>query len=328
LVDVWGRWDAGWYFDLIENGYYARGDLETVQSNLAFLPLFPDLVKGLVWLAPAGLRSAGLTLLAGVLVSNGFLFGALVLLHRLTLRLTGEPGAAQRAVLYLLVFPTSFFLSSFYTEATFLFFALAAFYAAERRAWAWAALAGAALTLTRLPGILAAVPLGLMYLQAAKWRWRNLRADLAWFLLMPLSLLAFFYWQYTLTGEFPATLIAQQAWARAFGMPWESLGHAGTAGYLTPVERALTVVFAAGSVWALWRWRSPAYGLFALTIVAPPLFTGSLLSTLRFYLLAFPVFMLAGQLGRRSWLHQALVVGGAVLLGMYFAAWCRFFWVA
>jgi hypothetical protein len=57
LVDVWGRWDSGWYFDLIEHGYYAPGDIRTVPSNLGFFPVYPYLVKALTQWGPAALRS-------------------------------------------------------------------------------------------------------------------------------------------------------------------------------------------------------------------------------------------------------------------------------
>ncbi len=327
LIDVWGRWDTGWYFDLIQNGYYAPGDIRTVESNLGFFPLYPGLVKLLTLLSPV--QSAGATLLAGVLVSNAFLLGAMVFLNRLTWRVTGDAGAARRAVLYALLFPTGFFLSAFYTEAAFLCLALAAFYAAERKAWGWASLAGAALTLTRPLGVLVAVPVGLMYLREMGWDPRRVRLDAAWFLLMPASLLGFFYYQYTITGDFLATIHTREAWARAAALPWEVvLNPQPYIGYITGVEQALTAMFVGGALWALRRLPAPAYGLYALLLVLPPLFSGQLLSTARYYLVAFPVFMLAAQLGRRPAVDMAIMAAGGMLQAFYFYAWCQFFWVA
>jgi hypothetical protein len=46
LIDVWGRWDSYWYMDVIEHGYYARGDIRSVYSDLPFFPLFPYLTTG------------------------------------------------------------------------------------------------------------------------------------------------------------------------------------------------------------------------------------------------------------------------------------------
>ena len=50
LVDVWGRWDSGWYIDIVRHGYNANGDIRTVQSNLGFFPLYPyTLLGGVSW---------------------------------------------------------------------------------------------------------------------------------------------------------------------------------------------------------------------------------------------------------------------------------------
>src|SRR5882672_5615095 len=59
LVDVWGRWDSGWYMDVIQHGYYARGDIRTVQSNLGYFPLYPYTVKALLLFIPPALQPPG-----------------------------------------------------------------------------------------------------------------------------------------------------------------------------------------------------------------------------------------------------------------------------
>jgi hypothetical protein len=33
LLDIWGRWDTGWYFSIIQDGYYLNGDIQTVQGS-------------------------------------------------------------------------------------------------------------------------------------------------------------------------------------------------------------------------------------------------------------------------------------------------------
>jgi hypothetical protein len=73
---------------------------------------------------------------------------------------------------------------------------------------------------------------------------------------------------------------------------------------------------------------APAYGLYVLLLVLPPLFSGLLLSTSRYYLVAFPVFILAAQWGRRPLVDMSLLLAGAMLQALYFFAWCQFFWVA
>jgi hypothetical protein len=329
LVDVWARWDSGWYLNVIEHGYYAPGDIRTVESNLGFFPVYPYLVKALTGLLPAAVRSVGATLLMGVLVSNAFLLGGLALLRQWVATLTGDEAVAQRTVLYLLLFPTGFFFSAFYTESTFLFFAVAALYAAQQRAWGWAAVAGALLTLTRPLGILIAVPLAWQYAEAAGWSVRRVRWDAAWFLLLPASFLAFCYWQYTLTGDFLATIHTRQAWARGFAWPWQTLLRPVEAvAYITPLEQVLTVVFVGGALLALWRLPSASLGVYALLLIAPPLFTGQLISTTRYYAVVVPVFVVLAQLGKHPSVDRAITILAAMAQALLFFVWCLFYWVA
>ncbi|MCC7361849.1 MAG: hypothetical protein IT317_20365 [Anaerolineales bacterium] len=329
LLDVWGRWDSGWYFDIIENGYLARGDIRTVQSNLGFFPLYPYLVKALAALVPAGLDRATVIMACGVLMSNLLLIGGLALTRQWVATLTGDEGTARRAVLYLLLFPTGFFFSAFYTESTFLCCAAAALLAAQRRAWFWAAVAGALLTLSRPLGILIGVPLAWQYAEAAGWNPRRLRWDALWFLLLPAAFLAFCYYEYTRTGDFLATLHHHQAWARGFAWPWQTLLHPlGMIPYITPLEQALTVVFGAAALWALVKLPSPAFGLWALLLIAPPLFTGQLTSTSRYYAVVLPAFVALAQWGRRPLFDLALTTLMPMTQALLFFLWCLFYWVA
>jgi hypothetical protein len=87
---------------------------------------------------PAGARTDTALLIIGVVLSNLLFAGALVLLRGLALATEGDAGIARRAVLYLMLFPTSFFFNCFYTEAAFLLLSVATFVAARRRWW-WAA---------------------------------------------------------------------------------------------------------------------------------------------------------------------------------------------
>ena len=329
LLDVWGRWDTGWYFDLIANGYYAPGDIRTVQSNLGFFPLYPYLVKALAALVPASLDRATVIMACGVLVSNLLLLGGLVLLRQWVAELTGDAGTARRAVLYLLLFPTAFFFSAVYTESAFLFCATAALLAAHRRAWFWACLAAALLTLSRPLGMLIGVPLAWQYAEAAGWNPRRLRWDVLWFLLIPAAFLAFCLWLYVLTGDFLATIHTREAWARAFAWPWQTvLDPDNYLSYITPLEKALTLLFLAGALAALWRkpWRG--LGLWVLLLIAPPLFTGQLTSTARYYAVVLPVFVFLADLGRHELVDRAITVAFPMFQALLFLAWCLFYWVA
>ena len=119
------RWDSGWYVNLAEAGYWEAPTRVGQETNHAFFPLYPGLMRLLV-------RTTGIeTSLAGNLISAAAFLAALLLFADWTRRHFGEERVAP-AVLALLVFPTSFFFASVYTEALALALALAAVVAFER----------------------------------------------------------------------------------------------------------------------------------------------------------------------------------------------------
>src|SRR6185295_1922851 len=107
------------------------------KSNVAFFPLFPALVRGVAALT-------GNPLVAGLLVAN---VAALAAIAALWWWVDGEAGprAGERAALWLLVYPFSFFFHSVYAEPlAFLLITLALATAARGRwlsAGVWGALA-------------------------------------------------------------------------------------------------------------------------------------------------------------------------------------------
>lgn len=327
-LDIWGRWDTGWYFSIVQNGYSVSNDIYHVQSNIAFFPFYPYLIKLLLLPFPAQMLTPGRLLLAGVLLSNAFLLGALILLHKLVTSLA-DRDVARRTILYLLLFPTGFFLSCFYTESTFLFLSVGAFYAAHRRAWMTACLFGCCLALTRPLGVLISVPLFWMYLAGAEWKLNRIKANVLWFLLIPAGLLSFFFYAYRLTGDFLAPMHAQKAWQKVFAMPWNTiLDPVGGTPHMMRVDQAFTILFLAGAVLSLRKLPSASYGIYALLLILPPLTSGTLISTTRYYVVVFPVFIVFALLGRRSDLaDQSIRVVFLSLQIMLMIAWCQFYWM-
>jgi hypothetical protein len=189
LLDIWGRWDSGWYLSIAQHGYQLSGDVQSVQSNIAFFPLYPFLVRLFALLVPAAWRTRGTVLLVGVVLSNLFLLAALVLLFKLVLTMFDDDAVARKSVLYLLLFPTSFFFSCFYTESAFLLLGVATFYLATKRLWLPAAITGFLLSLTRPLGALILVPALWIYFEGIHWNWRKLGLKGASLLLIPAGLL-------------------------------------------------------------------------------------------------------------------------------------------
>ncbi|MEM1367548.1 MAG: mannosyltransferase family protein [Cyanobacteria bacterium P01_H01_bin.15] len=328
LLDVWVRWDSGWYLSIINNGYQASTNIEMLQSNLAFFPLYPLTVRFLISLLPSALRTTDMTLFMGALVSNVCCLTALMLLYRLGVAASADDTIARRTVLYLLVFPYSFILSCLYAESIFLLFSVAAFYAAQQQKWGLAGVCGGLLALSRPLGVLILIPLVWQYAELHQWRWRQIRGSAAFLLLIPASLLAYLGWVGLMTGDFLAPIKAQAAWGRNFAFPWMTIFASNSqTPYLTPVEQ----IFALLSLYLIIRfWRrlpSSSYPIYALLLILPPLFTGSLTSFLRFLLVVFPAFMLLAILGKRPFIHRTIVGSFCFLQILLMIFWSQGYWL-
>ena len=113
FVFPWSNFDGVHYLAIASRGYLDEG---------RFLPLFPVLVRALAtpfsvfWkIKPFG----QLIFWSGLFLSNLFFVLSLFFLKKL-LRLDYDEKLVNRVVLLLLVFPTSFFFVSIYTESLFL----------------------------------------------------------------------------------------------------------------------------------------------------------------------------------------------------------------
>ena len=140
-------WDGRWYELIALSGYAAADD-----PAVRFFPLWPLLGRAVAWLPGVG---AGVAL---VVCANLAALAAGVLLHRLVLDETADPGLADRAVRLLMLAPPSFVLVLAYSEALYLVLAIAVFVAAGRSHWWAAAVAGYLAALTRPVGAILALP--------------------------------------------------------------------------------------------------------------------------------------------------------------------------
>ena len=138
------RWDAGWYGSVAEFGYRPGGIYE--QTNVAFFPLYPLLVRAVFRLTHMSLVAAGLT------VSLVCFTVALVVFYDLVARRYGE-AVARMSTLLLAFNPFGLFFGLMYTESLFLLLSVLTFWLIDRRWWWWAAVAAAAGSATRSVGV-------------------------------------------------------------------------------------------------------------------------------------------------------------------------------
>jgi hypothetical protein len=329
LVTAWERFDALWFLRIATEGY-VDGD-----GSAVFFPLYPLLVKGLSPLL------GGHPLAAGLVISHLAAFGSMLVLYFLT---AGEfdERIARRAVLYLAVFPTSFFLLAPYSESLFLFLVLLSLWGARRGRWAVAGLAGAAASATRNLGVLLVLPLAVEAVQ--RWRERRegvrLAVALLWSAVAAAGAIAYMaYWQ-AASGDALAFVHQQATWQREPSFPGATL-IAGTieafrfvgvypGGYHL-VDWMIVVPALAGAVWLVFRAR-PMFAVYAWASLLAPLsyvfVPRPFMSLPRFLLVVFPLLWpWAVWAGRRRWIHETVVAVSAAFLGLLTVLFVNWYYV-
>ncbi len=145
----------------------------------AFFPLYPIMMRLFSFpLSLFGMNPIATATLAGVMVSALGTLLAMFSLYDLTHEALGEEGG-MRAVFYLLIFPTGFFLAQVYTEGLFVGLAFCSLAMLKRKHWVYAALFACAATLTRAVGIALFIPMAVTWIRTNEWyaldmEWRQL----------------------------------------------------------------------------------------------------------------------------------------------------------
>src|SRR5262249_55312466 len=103
-------------------------------------------------------------------------------LYRLALRRHGE-SIARTATILFLTYPYAMYYSAGYSEATYLFFTVGAFYFADEERWAPASILCGISTASRGVAIINALALAMIYLEKKKWRPKSIDRRAAWLLL-------------------------------------------------------------------------------------------------------------------------------------------------
>lgn len=137
------NFDGIHYLTIAGNGY---------TNNFGFFPLYPMAIKALSILFLASNPFDLTYFFSGFLISNITFFLSLIIFYKLLL-LDYKEKQTKQILLSVLVFPTSFFFGSLYSESLFLLFLFLSFYFARKKQWVLASICGFGLTLTRLVGI-------------------------------------------------------------------------------------------------------------------------------------------------------------------------------
>jgi Gpi18-like mannosyltransferase len=312
LLDVASRWDADPYLVIARDGYHADAP-----SHVAYFPLYPFLMR-----IAAGLFGGDdAYLAAGVVISNLALFAAVAYLAR-SVMLDHDAPTATRSAVYLLVFPTTVFLSAVYAESLFLALAIAATYHARRREWLLAGALAALAALTRPFGAIVALPLAMEAIRRPV-AIRGLAATL-------LAPAAFFAWLavlWLITGDPRALLTAQAQWGTRPGLSLQVFADLfDPAVYSFPYFVLAFTVFIGALVVISWRVLRPSLAAFGTVVFLVAISTGSLTSAPRYYLAVFPAFMALAVIAP-AWLGRVYVAASVAIGALLTAMFAQWYWI-
>ncbi|RJR24496.1 hypothetical protein C4578_02655 [Candidatus Microgenomates bacterium] len=321
------NFDGIHYLHIARNGY---GMYEQ-----AFFPLYPNIIK------KAAPLFAGKDLVASLAISNLSFIFFLFLFYKL-IRLDFKDDTAQKAIIFLVLFPASFFFGMVYTESFFLLLAIGSFYSARKGKWLLAGLLGALAANTRLFGIFLFPSLFYEFL----YQKREERKKLSYlnFLaisLVPLGLLSymnflkqkyndplmFFHLQPHFGAERSGgkLILIYQVFYRYLKMILTT--YSDPLYFAVWIELLSAVGFLALGYFAFKRKIRASYLVFALLAYLVPTLTGTFSSLPRYALVLFPCFILLGTIKNKI-LERFLMAIFVVCFIMALLFFYRGYWVA
>ena len=338
LLGPWQRFDTQRYLVIAREGYANK-------QNSVFPPLYPLAIRTVGKLFGGG-STANLT--AAILIANLACLGYLILLHHIVSQEIGAK-TATRTLVYLVLFPTGFYLFAPYTEPLFLLLTLGSLWAGKNGRFWLAGTLGFFASLTRLTGWILVVPLAYEVWQKksegrrAKSEERSLAYRLSPLapLLPPLGLVSFIAYRWW-AGLPPLSQMYQQYWFQTTNLPGSDIFRAVNTLFFGGPARAnelislsldfAVLIFLIVTTVLVWQRLGRTYGLYSLMmllfILLPTSELKPIYSFSRYALAFFPAFILLGMAGERPLINR-LILYPSLLLYLYFSG--QFFvwgWVA
>lgn len=193
FLHPWANFDGVHYLRIAGEGY---------TNNFGFFPVYPLLIKLVSIIFGSGNTFGATQFFSAFLVSNIATLLSIYVFFKL-IRLDYSEKISYQTIVFLLLFPTSFFLGSIYSESLFLLFALLSFYFARQKNFLPAGIFGMAAAATRIIGI-AIFPALLweLYMQKKSERNKTVWRRVFYIMLSPLGLLLYAIYNKIQTGDY------------------------------------------------------------------------------------------------------------------------------
>jgi len=317
---MWQRFDANWYVSIAENGY------GSIPGDVHFPPLFPLLMRTLQPI----FRS---TFLAGLFISHLATVFALKLLYDVFTQ-WGETRIGRRAFIFFVIYPSTFFLFSAYSEPLFLVVALLSLRAMNSRSWSWAGFWIFCAILIRLQGVALLAPM--LFLMWRDDPFLRKRAHWAGVSIAGIGGVFYLYIRSKQVTENTIPFAETDLHARLVP-PWQSYWYAVETIFsrnATLIDILNWIIVTLFIILLIWGWKKiplayNIYTLFSLLIILTRMVeTQPLMSMSRYSLTLFPSFYALSLAGENPWLRRAIIYI-SILLNLFLSG--QFFiwgWVA
>ena len=168
ILTNWFRWDSGWYYYIAKTGYHYVHTIKPIPQTVVFFPAFPLIDRVIHFLT--GLSYAFSGLLINYLFTIGIIFIIIKIWPILIAKYSKNDSEYKLKNYYLpliliLSIPTIFVFSSFYSDATLVFFILLALYLAFKKKYLFAALSAGVASATIITGVVAVIGLVFIYIE-------------------------------------------------------------------------------------------------------------------------------------------------------------------
>lgn len=278
----WVRWDGPHYLEIAKNWYQSFGEQALF---IVFYPLYPLIVKIMTFLTTDPFTSS-------ILVSTIFSFAASIALFELTL-LDYPKKKALLAVWFLNIFPTSYFLQASYTESLFLAVSILTVYFFRKKYFILSGIFGLLSTLTRANGVLL-IPLLLGELKSSR-----ISRSIISFALLVIGTLIYLGINFVTFGDplyFVKPLTSN--WYKHLEWPWAGINnlisslppYSSENFYIYFSELAALIFILIMTISIFFKVRK-SYAVYLLTNLLVFTSTSFILSTPRYSLSLFPIFI-------------------------------------
>lgn len=169
-LNIWDRWDAGVYKTIAQSSY---NFINIKLGFWSFLSHFPPLYPLTIAIASRLLHISLAN--AGILVSLVSVIALSILLYKLAYLEFKSEKAAWLSVIFLNLYPVSYFTISIYSESLFLLLTIGSFYCLKKEYYFGSGLAAAGAILTRFVGVVFIPVYALYFLYSYKKSGLNLR---------------------------------------------------------------------------------------------------------------------------------------------------------